>query len=262
LARTLVGGANVSANQLGNFLSLLRLIKQTDPGHPPLEMFKKWTGIPDPPTSMVVKLAAYTIEQAEATEAYIKATQLSDEAKQGLLQTAAALKRAFELQHLPGQAVANFLPALDAAISQYAILISAAGLDQTPPPTAEVSDLVADLDRFTDSLAKAELDPLVRETAEKHIAVLKMLLQNVAALGVEAVLAAYSELLFRLRSADLTGSETSRKIMSGVWPEIERWAGRIAIIDQAYSKGGHLLGVMGGAVHNLLTHAPALLPQS
>ena len=248
----------MSANQLGNFLGLLRLIKRSNPGRVTLELIKEWTGVPNPPTSMVVKIAGHAVEQAEATEAYIKATQLSDEAKEGLLQTTAALKRAFELQHLGGHGVNSFLPALDAAISQFAILISAAGLDGTALPAAEIADLVADSERFTGSLGEAELDPLVRETAERHVAVLKTLLQNVDALGVEAALAAYSELVFRLRSADLTASEKSRQTMAEVWPEIERWAGRLAIIDQAYTQGGHLLGQLGGTAKLLLTHLPAL----
>jgi hypothetical protein len=251
-------GDTVSANQLGNFLGLLRLIKETGPGNAPLTLFRAWTGVENPPASMVVKLAGYAIEQAEATEAYIKATQLSEEAKQGLLQTAASLKTAFELQHLAGNAISGFIPALDAAISQYAILISAAGLDQVAPPTSEVTDLVADLDKFTSSLGAAELDPLIRETAERHVAVLKVLLQNINALGVEAALAAYSELVFRLRSADLTSSEKSKHTMATVWPEIERWAGRLTIIDQAYTQGGHLLGHLGGVAKILLTHLPAL----
>lgn len=223
-----------------------------------LEAITKWTGVQKPPTSMVVKLAAYVIEQVEATEAYVKATQLSDEAKQGLLQTTEAIRRAFELQHLGTHGLNSFLPALDAAVSQYAILISAAGLDRTPTPTAEVSELVADLDRFTTSLAQAELDPLVRETAEKHVAVLKALLQNVGAVGIEAALAAYSELVFRLRSADLSASEKSKQSMAKIWPEIERWAGRLAIIDHAYTQGGHLLEHLGGAAKLLLTHLSAV----
>ncbi len=250
----------MSANQLQSFLSLLRLIKDTGAGNAPSTLFRAWTGIESPPTSMVVKLAAYVIEQAEATEAYIKATQLSEEAKQGLLETATSLKTAFELQHLAGNAISGFLPALDTAISQYAILISAAGLDQVAPPTSEIADLVSDLNKFAEELGKAELDPLVRETAERHVAVLKVLLQNVGALGVEAALAAYSELVFRLRSADLTGSEKSRHTMSTLWPEVERWAGRLTIIDQAYTRGGHLLGHLGGAAKLLLTHLPALPP--
>lgn len=205
---------------------------------------------------MTVKLAAYAIEQAEATEAYVKATQLSEEAKQGLLQTTASLRNAFDLPHLNNTPVTSHLPALDTAISQYAILVSAAGLDISAPPTAEVVDLVKELDLFAASLAGAELDPLVLETATKHVAVLKALLQNVDALGVEAALAAYSELVFRLRSADLTGSAKSKQAMAKVWPEVERWAGRLAIIDQAYTQGGHLLGQLGGAAKFLLGHLP------
>jgi len=245
----------VSANKLGNFLGLLRLIKQTGPDQSPRNLVQLWTGGNAPPSSLVLKIAAYVAELAEEAEAYIGATQLSDEAKSGLLQTTWSVKQAFDLVHIQ-QSVQQSLPALDAAISQFAILISAAGLDAVPPPDAEVLGLVEDIDRMISSLEDADIDPLVASAARKHLNVLKTLLQNVDAFGVEAALAAYSELVIRLRSADLAASAASSQTLSKIWPEIERWAGRLAIIDQAYTQGGRLLGELGGTARLLLSHLP------
>lgn len=248
----------MSTNPLASFLSLLRLIRESNPSKPPQVMFQAWAGGADIPTSTVVKIAAYAIEQAEAASTYISGTQLSDEAKQGLLQTTSSVISAFQLQHLGGHGVATFLPALDAGISQFAILISAAGLDREPAPLEEIADLVAAIDRFSGSLNDVGLDELVRETARKHLAVLKALLQHVDALGVDAAMAAYYELVLRLRSADNNSSASSKERMAKIWPEVERWAGRLAIIEQAYTQGGHLLGELGRPAQQLLTHMPTL----
>lgn len=248
----------MSTNPLANFLALLRLIRETHPSHAPLTMFQLWAGDANAPTSAVVKIAAYAIEQAEAAETYIRATQLSDEAKQGLIHTTASLKTAFELQNIGSQPVSAFMPALDAGISQFAILISAAGLDREPAPITEIADLVAAVDELLSSLDQVELDDHVRETARRHLAVLKALLQHTDALGVDAAMASYYELVLRLRSADSNASAASKERMAKLWPEIERWAGRLAIIDQMYTQGGHLLGELGRPAQLLVSHIPAL----
>lgn len=248
----------MSVNQLTQFLGLLRLIKRSNPGNTPLNLVVSWTGVADPPTSTVLKIAAYVTEQAEATESFIAATQLSEEAKEGLMQTARSLKTAFQLQNLSGNAVHGFLPALDAAISQYAILISAAGLETPAGASDEKDNLVQELKAFLEHPEINNLDQAIRETLIKHINLLIVLINNFEAVGPEASMSAYNELVIRLSSAHKSSSKENKNVIEKIWPEVERWAGRIAIIDSAFTQGTHLITSVGTATKSLLPLLPHL----
>jgi hypothetical protein len=245
-------------NPIGGVLGVLRLLKNGNPGHSVATHIRLWISgeaAANPTTeSQVARLCGYVLDEADAAEAVIKQSSLSQEAQEGLLQTTQALRDAFTISNI-NNGLSSYFPALGAAVSNFAILTSATGLASAGPPP-EIEALIAEVEALHARLDFAGIDPVVSETARKHLAALTMLLRNVDAFGVDAAMAAYAELLIRLkRAASTTDQKTASKV-AALWPEIERWAGRLAIIDQAYNSGKALLGHLG-EVAALLPHLGA-----
>lgn len=230
----------MSDNFISNVLNILRLIKNTNlSGHAPSEYIKAWSGL-TPDDAGTLRVCAYIVDQCDGALSLINQSQLAEEAKAGLVQTVQAVKSGFSISNL-NQSLHNHFPQLDASISSFAILESVSNLSGPSPDVPELADLISDVEAMIALFDDAEIDPIVRSTARRHLHVLLTLLKNVQALGIDAAMAAYAELVVRLRRVDATASETARAKTAKAWPAIEKWAGRLAIIDKAYNSGHGLL---------------------
>lgn len=241
-------------NYVGNVLAILRLLKNTPQctaGHAPISFIHQWSG--NPTDQATLRISAYILDQILGAEILIQNSKLADEAKQGLLQTTGSLKVAFSLNGLT-TAIQNHLPALDAALSSFAILASATGVGDPLPRVAELSDILTDIEQLNELFNDPEIDPLVRETALKHLAVLAALLNNVEAFGVDSAIAAYWEMVIRLKRAEKNATEDTKEKLKKVWPKIEQWAGRLTIIEQAMNAGTSILSDFSAAAQTLLPH--------
>lgn len=235
-------------NPITGVLSLLRLFKQDGlaPGNSVFDHVRRWCG--DQATDVdVARLMLYGGGVALAADAHIRASPWDDEAKQGLLHVTSNLQQAFSPVGC-GQPIANYLPTLDSAITMFAILSSAAGLPSAGPAPAELNDLLAEIAALIQVIDGAGLDPLVHRTAKEHLRALETLLRNVDAFGVDAALVAYFELIARLRRVERTATPATKEVLAKIWPEVERWAGRLAIIEEAINNGHGLLEHAGSAI--------------
>lgn len=230
----------MSDNYISNVLNILRLLR--DPnlnGHPAPAFINKWAGI-ELQEAASLRVCAYVQDQCDGANALIMQSRLPEEAQVGLNQTVSSLKLAFSIPQLSA-AVISHLPQLDASISSFAILEGVSNLAGPKPDVPELSELIAEIEQVSAMFDDAEIDPIVRTTAKRHLNLLFALLNNVEAFGVDAAMAAYAELVIRLRRVDSTASEAARSKTSKVWPTIEKWFGRLAIIDKAYNDGQNLL---------------------
>lgn len=246
----------MSDNFISNVLNILRLIKATPElnGHAPVEYLKKWSGVKID-EGAALRFCAYVQDQCDGALAIINQSSLASEAKAGLIQTVEALRSGFVISHL-STALSTHFPQLDAAISSFAILESVSNLAGMSADTSELESLIEEVEKIAASFDDASIDPIVRETAKKHLDVLLALLRNVGALGVDSAMIAYAELVIRLKRVDGIASETSRSKTATVWPVIEKWGGRLAIIDKAMNSGQGLLDHAVNIGRTLLDYLP------
>lgn len=243
----------MSDNFISNVLNILRLAKDPElQGNQTINYINKWAG-GELPEAAALRVCAYVQDQCDGALSLINQSRLPDEAKAGLNQTVQALKNAFSLGQLQTQLVSH-LPQLDASISSFAILEGVSNLAGSTPDVPELAELILEIEQIVALFDDAEIDPVVRATAKKHLSLLLALLKNVEAFGVDAAMAAYAELLIRLRRVDATASETARSKTAKAWPTIEKWLGRLAIIEKAYNSGQGLLEQAHGLGQILLKH--------
>ena len=245
----------MSDHPVSNFLNLLRLIKRTGCMEQALQAsIGRWAGETPSPATML-RIAAYICDLCDDTLVEINSSTISDEAKAGLLQTAQSVQTLFSVPNM-ANAPNHFLPQIDGSITQFAILVSVAGLDEPNPVSAEIDELVAEIVSIEKAISEAGVSPAVAEVARRHLHVLKTLLQNVDALGIDAALAAYDELVIRLRRVDEKADPGTHKKMRKVWPMIEKWSGRLAVIHAGLSHGSGMITGAYSAAKNLLGWSP------
>lgn len=245
----------MSDQPVSNFLNLLRLLKRTGHMEHALHVnIARWTG--QERQSAVLRIAAYMSDLCDDTLVQLRGSQITDEAKAGLLQTVESVKNMASVPNLASAPI-QFLPQIDGSIAQFAILVSMAGLDEPNPASSEIGELMTEIDAIEETISQSGFDPAVSEVAKRHLHVLKTLLQNVDALGIDAALAAYDELVIRLRRAEAKADPDTREKMKKVWPTIEKWSGRLAVIHAALSHGSGLISGAFTAAKNLLGWTPS-----
>lgn len=242
----------MTANAIGNVLGILRLLRAGEYGASVSSHVTNWCGGSEDDPISSAKVAAYVLENVASAEAQIEMSRLNIEAKQGLLQTTAALKHAFTYANL-NSSVQSYFPTLDTSISGFAILVSASGLEEGLPDEEAIASLIADIDSTLLTLDEVDVHPLVREVAKRHIAVLVTMLKNAQALGVDAAMAAYFELVIHLRRADQTKPDDANGVDPSFWEKLKEWGGRLNTISELADKGGSLLAY-GDKVLPLLKH--------
>lgn len=137
--------------------------------------------------------------------------------------------------------IAHHIPQFDSAISSFAILASVYQTDKKTSENSDLKALIDEIDFVITLFDDPEIDDLVKDVAIRHLHVLKALLNNVDAFGIDAAMAAYAELVVRLRREDQSSKSTSQKKISGIWSSINKFIERLTSIDKAVNTGENLL---------------------
>ena len=227
-------------NYLLNVLNNLRLLKAS--GRMPNQTYETligWVG-GENLRSAALKMAAYIHEQCEGARIVLDQSNLTEEAKEGLTQTVVQLATAFSIPNLTS-APNSFLPQIEAAISQFAIIVSLTGKDLRISDNDELKHLLQEVEAVREQFNQTGVEPLVADIANKHLHVLATMLRNVDALGLDSALACYYEMIIRLKRMDDCASQESKAKTSGLWETIKSWQERFTSIDQAVNTGSSLL---------------------
>lgn len=203
--------------------------------------------------SAVARIAAYIIDQCQAAKNVIENSALDEEAKSGVIVGLNDLARAFSIENLNGQI--NVVHQAPGYISNLVILLSAAGIPTRAEIPKEAIDLAQEIDEFTKSFNDPQLDPVVREIALKHMAVLSTLIRHIPVFGLEAAITAYFELMMKLRRADSKSSEASKGALDRVIDTVKGWGERMEKVDKAMNAGANLLSRAEGLTP-LLSYLP------
>jgi len=226
---------------LVNVLGLLRRMQNLSNTVSSAEMIKSW-GIGTPDEATILKVAAYVMEQSQLAKATILNSKLSEEAKDGIMVTLDGLEQAFTLakiQTSPKGHVGN----ITSGIALLAVLLSSQNVEEQRASPPEIDELLAEINELQGALTDEDLDPLVRETAQRHLNVLSTLLRQIPILGLEAALTAYFALLMKIRRSDIDTSPKSRDKLKPIWATIEGWGAKLASIDKVWNVGARLAHV-------------------
>jgi hypothetical protein len=170
----------------------------------------------------------------------IEASGLSDEAKGGLYATIDSLIATFAIGNFQG-AVSNYLLDLDTAITIFSVITSAIDFDVPEQFVTERDELVNDLNLFIEELASLDVDERLRDTARRQVSLLIALLRNAEAIGVEAALASYYEMVIKLRNRSAANPDSQSEGKSKFWSTIKSWSDRLDSLSKIYDIGQRLL---------------------
>lgn len=166
-------------------------------GNQTLETLMGWTG-GECMQSTALKMATYIQEQCEGARIVLDQSNLTAEAREGLTQTVTQLASAFNVGHLTNAPNA-FLPQIESAISQFAIIVSLTSKDIRTSENDELQKFLQEVEGVREKFNQAGVDPLVASIANKNLHVLATMLRNVDDLGLDSALACYYEMLIRLK---------------------------------------------------------------
>ena len=222
-------------------LGLLRRFKTTESlstGNAPLHFLQAWAG--DHSSFVVLRLALASMEHVENARLAITQSELSQEAKDGLIATLTGLSQTFSFENF-GSAVQNFLPALDSSITNFAIIASMADAQFSEAARAEVSTLVGEIDGLAAEIRASNLDVRLRDIIVRHLGILAAMLRNADAVGVEPALSAYFDLMWHLRGAANEDKASADQSASGFWEKMKSWGDRLTTLANMADSGTKLL---------------------
>lgn len=167
--------------------------------------------------------------------------RVDGEGKEGILSILDQIRRSLAPGSL-GSQMQGFYPNLSVTLSQISLAVSVYDLHTSPYTEAkeEIAELIVELEAELERLNKEEYSD-IREFARKQIAAIILFLKSVEVFGTESAYTAYFQLALSVRRAKEGKSETEKPVAEKLWPTVERWAGRLAIIEAAVTHSQKLL---------------------
>lgn len=100
---------------------------------------------------------------------------------------------------------------------------------------------MAEIDKLEAEILLDGVELEIHNTVLNHISIFKSFLSNVDVVGLDAAFEAYMMLCLKLKRRETTtDSQRVKDFIGKIWPEIERWAGRLSMLNKAYASG-HIL---------------------
>lgn len=238
-------------------LALLRKIKST-PGlgldHSGLLYVHAWTG--DHTSTVVMRTVVGISEQLQAARAFINTSHLGDEAKAGLLATVDALVAVFSIGTI-NNAVRSYLPALDSAITNFAILASSTS-GSVAAAEEEIRSLSSDILEFAAEVSSMDIDPYLKEVIVKQLRSLSAMIINALVVGTDEALSCYLSMLARVKRAEL--SAVNPVDAPGFWDKARTWSDRLSSMNSMMNSGAGLLAYLP-TIGNVASSARKLMGQ-
>lgn len=231
----------MATDSLAYVLGLLRRLKSTpglELGNATIAFAREWAGSHS--SLQVGKLIIAIQENLECAQVVIDGSGLSEEAKSGLFETIGALKTAFAFENLQA-APKNFIPSLDPAITNFAIVTSSVGAVIPSEALDEIEILIGDLHGFLDRVDDFELPANVKVTVKRHVSILLGMLNNIQAVGIEPAISAYYDLVLALRKEHSPDADDKKPSEGSFWTQIREWSGRLESVATIVDKGSAAL---------------------
>lgn len=229
----------MDGQSLSNILALLRVIRNTSPSSS-VSQFIAGLAKQDVSPQSTLNIAAYLIEQIQQAQLVINSSKLSDEAKGGVLSVLQMMTDVFSLGNMAGQMV-GLVQAAPAAIANFVILLGAYNIPENNEIPDEAVDLIKEIEDILPLFNESNIDPSVRDVAQRHLRILASLLKNINLIGLEPALAEYFIVVTKIRRTDIGASEESHKAVKPIWDRIKTWGDRLGALDKIWNAGAKLL---------------------
>jgi hypothetical protein len=230
----------MAGQSLAYVLGVLRRFKSTagmSVGNTTLDYIQKWVGGSN--AAAVAKVQISVLENTKIASSVVTNSRLSEEAKIGLLHTLAQMETMFSAGQITGSVQAYF-PALDSAITNFAIVtshiqasVSAESIEAAKNLASEIDDLISQIDSLSS-------DQVQREICRRHLNALSGLLKNIDAFGVDTALSAYYDMILSLRKDLRTQTEDSSN-GDGIWAKIKSIGGKLKDLNDLVETGAKIL---------------------
>lgn len=231
----------MARDSVASVLGILRSLRETQGlsiGHTSLDFLRVWGS--DRTTSVSLRLALGILQQVEDARNSIGTSALSDEAKRGLLHTLESLSTAFS----PGgwaAPIQNYLTAIDASITNFAIIASMVDAELPQSAIEEINALIIEIDEVCESFRQASIEPTIRDAAVRQLLALSAMLRNAQAVGLEPALTAYFDLMWQVRKGQGRASEETVGKVKGLWSKISTWGERLSKLSDVVESGSKLI---------------------
>ena len=223
-------------------LGLLRRLKRTEglgSSHSMMQYLQVWSNNASP--SVTLRLCVSIQEEIEDAISSVQVGSLTEEAKEGLLSTLSSLQIAFSIESL-GNALANYVPAIDSAITNFAIVSSLVGAEFSDEVMKGVKDLIVELENLRDSAEINDIDDVLRRTVLRQVNAIIALLHNASAVGIDAAISAYFDLVLQMRRSE--SSEESSEARATIWAKIASWRDRLIKLADLVDAGAKVIPVL------------------
>ena len=191
--------------------------------------------------SACLRMSLGIVEQAQDARVVIANTNLSDEAKTGIFATLDGVIQAFSIPGLQN-AVSAYIPLLDPAITILSVVASAASCEIPQDVIQTTNELIKEIEELQKLANVSDLGDELRSTIDRHLSVLSILLKSAQAVGYEAALSAYVELMVALARGKVRGSDQDKEKAAGFWEKARTWGDRFQTLTTWLENGTKLVG--------------------
>jgi hypothetical protein len=113
--------------------------------------------------------------------------------------------------------------------------LSAGGVETETPVPEEAVELAAEVEALVKAVDELKLDPIVADIAKRHLQILSTMLRHVNVFGLEAALATYFDLVFKLRRADASTSHEEQEAAKPLIEKIDGLQKKLGILDKLWN---------------------------
>jgi len=238
-------------------LGTLRRLKNTEGLHPGctgLTYLQHWAG--DHTPVIVLRLAIAIQNHVNDARIAIQNSSLNDEAKNGLAATLDGVEQCFSLGTMQSH-INAFLPALDSSITNFSIIASLMDIEISQAALDEIDKIIADIDVFVHELNERDFDPTLKSALIRQLYTVTAMLRNAQAVGVEAALSAFFDIILRMKEDVEPASEVQvNEPRSSIWDRVAAIGDKLSKLATISEAGQKLLPYIE-KVPSLLKYIPS-----
>lgn len=240
---------------LQNVLALMRRIRGAGTNSSPINIITDLAGADVTPRQLH-RIAANIQDQIEQSRAVIDNSNLVPEAKSGVIGALNKLESLFSLSNL-GNTFGGNTNLMEGYISNFVILLSAAGVPLKVQQPEQADALAAEIDKLAGGIDGFDLEPDVKLILKRHLVILSTLLRHIPIFGLEGAMTSYFELVTKLRRAESRSGPDAAPANAAVMEKVVSWSGKIAAIDKIVNSGANIIHKIQGTA-SFLQYIPGL----
>jgi len=238
-----------------HILDLYRALKDLRPDQTAFKLLYTWF---DGDEDAILKAMSRIQEQVTLAETALKNSQIPQDSIEGVQHALSGIRRVFSV-HGCSSPIQSNVGNIATSITILGMLITFvdSGVAASAAASSIISEIISDTADLQQQFNDEEIDPLVREIADRHLQILRNFLEQIDVFGVEAALTTYFDLIIKVRRADVGASEASTAKTKPLWDRMVGLGKRLEDVDRIVNSGVKLVDRAQKAA-GLLDYLPPL----